>query len=278
MRKQLYLIGMLYTLVVMSSCETTVDIEISDYVEKLVVVGEITEQAPPQITLSRTVPYNANGAIPKITDAQVTINNDLGEIIVLQWSQDEGHYSAPAEIRGVSGRSYTLHIELPDGSSYESFSELLNPVPDIDSLSAEFRINELEDYEAWYVTSYFENPSFEASYYRWKVFVNDRLLGRSEDLAFGGIEGVLKGEPIGVEVFSAQLDQGDSIGIQQLSLTKEALQFLGELAIQANTIGGPFDPPAAPIVGNIRNKDDPNDYALGYFFASSIVNKSIVIK
>lgn len=276
MKKQVYFIGMLYTLIVMFSCETTVDIEINDYVEKLVVVGEITDQAPPQITLSRTAPYNANGPTPKITGAQVTIKNDLGEIIVLQESQEEGHYSAAAEVRGVSGRSYTLHIELSDGSIYESFSELLNPVPDIDSLSAEFIVIELQDYEGWDVTLYFENPSVEARSYRWKVFINGTF--QSEDLFFGRVKGAPKGEPIDVTISSSEFDQGDSIRVQQLSLTKEAEQFLLELNIQANTIGGPFDPPEAPIIGNIRNKDDPNDYALGYFSASSTVSKSIVIK
>lgn len=260
------------------SCETEIDLELNDNISKLVVVGEITDQnTPPRVTLSQTAAYSSNQPTPKISGAVVKIIDDFGEIISLPESREKGIYIADDSIQGKIGRSYILQIELPSGKIYTSFPEKLNPVAPIDSLAAEF-LTDVPEEDAWFVTVYFNDPPVSIDYYRWKIFINGTFMDRAEDLYSTGFESVLNGEPIDLSFLEFPLEEGDQATVQQLSLTEEAQQFLFEVEVQTKATGGPFDAPVAPIIGNIRNKDDPNDFALGYFFASSVTSESITIK
>ncbi len=277
MKYLLYLL--LLTTVLISACETTIDLELTDNVSKLVVVGEITDQSEPHVTISRTAAYSDDQLTPRVSEANVIIEDDLGEIIILTESEKPGFYLAPEGVRGVIGRSYTLSVVLPNGSIYKSFSEELLPVAEIDSLTSEFRtdLGDDDDEQGWFVTLYFTDPPGGDEYYRWKFSINGEQKNRAEDIYSADFDSILDGEPIDLTFFEFALNENDTVVVEQLSLTKEAQKFLLEVEIQTKTTGGPLDPPVAPIIGNIRNQADVNDFALGYFSASSVVSQSIII-
>jgi hypothetical protein len=72
-----------------------------------------------------------------ITDALVTISDDYGNTEILTETGNGRYYSDKNGIRGTAGRIYTLHVELPDGSIYESVPVLMPPVKEIDTIYAE---------------------------------------------------------------------------------------------------------------------------------------------
>ncbi len=72
-----------------------------------------------------------------ITDALVTISDDYGNTEILTETGNGRYYSDKNGMRGTAGRIYTLHVELPDGSIYESVPVLMHPVKKIDTIYAE---------------------------------------------------------------------------------------------------------------------------------------------
>ena len=67
------------------------------------------------------------------------------------------------------------------------------------------------------------------------------------------------------------------VDISQTSLTREAYQFWQRYNEQLTRTGSILDPLPASIRGNVYNETDPDDFALGYFFASSITHRRAIL-
>ncbi len=67
------------------------------------------------------------------------------------------------------------------------------------------------------------------------------------------------------------------VDVEQLSITPAAFEFWNLLREQRDNVGSIFDPAPAQIRGNIVNLADPDDLVLGYFGASAVTRKSIVL-
>jgi hypothetical protein len=63
---------------------------------------------------------------------------------------------------------------------------------------------------------------------------------------------------------------GALIEIKQYSLSSEVYRFYNSLSLQGQKTGSLTDTPASPIVGNIRNIDNPQKTVSGYFGASAV--------
>ncbi len=72
-----------------------------------------------------------------ISGALVTISDNEGNSEILTESGNGRYYTDKNGIRGTAGRLYTLHIELPDGSIYESAQVLMQAPEEIDTIYAE---------------------------------------------------------------------------------------------------------------------------------------------
>jgi hypothetical protein len=67
------------------------------------------------------------------------------------------------------------------------------------------------------------------------------------------------------------------IEVQQLSIDKSTYNYFKILSDQVSASGGLNAPPAAPLLGNIFNPDDPSEIVLGNFTAAGVSSKSIFI-
>ena len=67
------------------------------------------------------------------------------------------------------------------------------------------------------------------------------------------------------------------IDIGQHSLTGEAYKFAERFKEQQTRTGTTLDPLPASIKGNVFNAADSNDFALGYFSASSVTHKRVIL-
>ena len=119
------------------SCIDPIDFSKADDSKRLVVDGLITNESGPYVVqLASTTAYNSPGSISGIVKgAIVVISDDAGNSEVLKETYISGVYKTdPEGIRGIPGRYYKVEIETPDGKQYVSNPELLNAVPQIDTV------------------------------------------------------------------------------------------------------------------------------------------------
>lgn len=124
-----FFLGML-----VSACEEVYNPKAINNVSPVPVIqGIITDGNFPVVSIFWSMAYKAQNQ-EVINGAHVTITDDLGDNETL--SQDyTGSYTSTT-LTGVVGRTYTLHVVLPDSSKYISTGELLRSAPQIDSLYA----------------------------------------------------------------------------------------------------------------------------------------------
>src|SRR3990172_8193423 len=132
----IYAIGMAALITGWSCREVYLPDEINSPEKIPVIEGIIEEDDVPHVKLTWALGYD-DKETEYISEAEITITDDLGNSVGLD-EVDYGIYTSVfAEIRGAVGRTYTLHVLLPDGSEFISSPELLRKSPAIDSLYAD---------------------------------------------------------------------------------------------------------------------------------------------
>ncbi len=113
--------------------------EIIEGEQLLTVEGMVTSgPGPHTIKLTRSDTYGSvfQGLIRPVTGATVIVRDDTGAVTFFAESSEErGSYNSPASFSAIVGRSYTLQIQLNDGTVYTSLPERVEAVPEIKNLS-----------------------------------------------------------------------------------------------------------------------------------------------
>ncbi len=288
------------------SCIREIDLAIRVEKPALVVDGMITNEAPPYIVkLTYTGVYEASNRISEnqaVSGARITISDDLGQKIQLEQVLEEpGKYQTnDPTYRGQIGRIYKVNIELPNGEIYESKPEKLAAVPEINQLYSEFTEKGSGDQNVGY-NIFLDTKDIvnTANYYRWQA--NGYRI-RMTTGVLNPFTGVMdnkqcwqsfKKESIDIEtdidfdgnnvqkrlmIFSpAYANTPHLVEVSQFSLSREVYQFWRRMNEQLTRTGSIFDPLPAPVEGNIFLQSDPNKLALGYFGASAVSRKRLVI-
>ncbi len=264
-----------------SSCEDKIELDLPDGETFLVVEGFITNtERPHNIFLSYTSPYFDESPQPKVTGATVVLRDDEGAETTL--SEDEpGTYTYPSA--GEIGKSYQIEIFLADGGHYIStFEELADVVEiyEIDWLLSEDEpdtedgqnVNDIYEVQIWTQ----EKPGV-GDYYRWRSFLNSVEYQQPYDI-FVASDEFVDGNPIPEFNVTEELySKGDTVKIIQEHIQRSQYDFLNLLVSQTADLGGPFDNPPAPVVGNITNLNDANKIALGYFGTAAQSIAEIVV-
>lgn len=281
--------------------------------QSLVVSGMVTDQNDPslnKVTLSWTAPFDAETQqvlIEPVMMAEVTLNDDKGNSMTLYEGPRRGDYSLWEDDYNVEqGRAYSLHIKLPDGREYASRPEVLRPVPAIQSITYEFRqfIDVVRNSagvlierrtKGFEVNVQVQDPAERGNYYRWDTegvfeFYTDTRdvpvpstcwanMGSINTKIVTGDDRLVNGrffqQP--VVVVPADIPTKYRIKVRQYSLTAEAYEFWRLFNQQQSSVGSIFDPPPAQINGNIYSLTDPEEKAIGYFTASSLVEDYLMI-
>jgi hypothetical protein len=283
--------------ILLSGCETPIHIEYSVPEPAVVVDGLITDQPGPyEVKLTYTAAYavNSEGNNRPVTGAMVVIEDDAGNADLLT-EYNPGNYITPVGgIQGVVGRSYTLRITLVDGKEIESYPEKLLPVPPIDSLYYDFQPvtpNQLQGHQVYAAVN---DPEDEMNYYRWKwqgyyIFymineINDVIACFQKEFDINKIninsdryiDGNVLFQPIALIPHFA--NDYYLIQVFQQSLTGDAYEFWDQVNEQGTQIGSIFDQIPSKIRGNCYYTDDLEETVYGYFGASSIIQKNLMMK
>jgi hypothetical protein len=200
---------------------------------------------------------------------------------------------------GQIGRSYVLTVHMPDGRMYQSQPEQLLPVPLLEELKAEFvDVADRSRPSGYRVLVDTQDPVEMANYYRWSAYGYVRRESEGLPRLGGGVcckscwllisnndvnifsDANINGNRIQnrFALFSPFYIRGKQyVEVSQYSLTREAYQFWKLLDEQQTRTGSLFDPQPAPIEGNIYNAENNHELALGYFGASAISRKRLII-
>ena len=280
--KQIFQIIILACLVVfLASCQDKIELDLPDGESFLVVEGWITNASPPyQVKLTYTSPYFDDAAQPPASDATVILKDDEGNESVLSEILP-GVYEIIDQ--GIIGRKYQLYIHLPAGDMYESDFELLREPVLIDSIYYRLSEREPSDFldenpdDIYDVMIDTFEPAGRGDHYRWRSILN----------------GVEARAPFDINIISDQLVDGvpvleynvtgrlyaipDTVEIVQEMISKAAYEFLTQLRNQTAFVGSPFDTPPVPIIGNVHNLSNPDEYVLGFFGAAGLDRAVIIV-
>ena len=142
----------------------------NDAVNLLVVEGLITNQSGPfSVRLTYSVPmynkWNIEADYMPVEGAEVRIIDDIGNIFMLFETESGWYETEEKDLEGFPGRTYILTINTTDGKQYESSPELMQEVPDINSVY----------HEEFSRTYYDEETPYEEN--RLNILVDTRVAG-----------------------------------------------------------------------------------------------------
>jgi hypothetical protein len=268
-----------FVIVLLSSCEKTIELDIDQTPQNVVIEGYVTDIADHNfVRLSKTNDFYAGGQTPRITDATVMVEDSDGNIFnFIHYSglnaDSAGMYFPETPFAGVIGKTYKLTV-VTGGVTYTAEDELLRLVP-MDKL--EYRVNEEEredpEDEGYFyeVLLFVQEPKDTKDYYLFKCFRNDTLKYANEnDIYFSDDE--LIGENIEGVPLPLLYAQNDLAGVEVYSLTRAAFIYYRDLQKLLTNDGGLFGTPPANPRTNISGG------ALGFFQVSAIQEGEILIE
>ena len=277
------------------ACSEVVNLKTEGVAQKLVVYGRITDGiAGNEVSIAYTSPINGNQE--PVTNAQLSLFENNVEIAqYLEYEPGRYRLFYPND-SAREGHSYELLIQLADGTQYRSLPATMPKAAAVDQLyydasQVEVVVNQEGLEVEANLVQLFSNTRVldpEADFYlRWNVresyAVQERLrpgpvppppcyithdISGQEAKLFNGSE-VKVPEIPAVPLASTRINSRFAFqNFYQVILTtmdETAYEYWSLIDEISNTRGSIFDRPAAPVPGNLRNLNDPDEEVLGYF-------------
>ena len=254
-------------IILLTSCESVIEIDLDYMKPKLVIEGVINDYDNQCIIkLSKTTEYFNRKINPTVSDAVITLTDNAGTIIKFCETEAGNYVGERVQIK--SDMTYTLSI-LSEGEKYAA-NATIPRIVNIDSLTCRYNPESIF-YEVGYVVScHFADPGEFRNYYRVKTYnINDRTKAKNskdiynDDLCNGNrVEW-----PWSYEVYQ----QSDTVVVELYTLDVQTFDYYKTLfQISGGSEMMSFTTPANPNT-NISNG------ALGYFGAYTISRDTIII-
>lgn len=249
-----------------ASCEKVVDLKYKDNPSRLVISGNITNEAGPYyVKISKSIKLTETGAYPLVNDAVVTISDDAGNSETLT-SQGNGTYRATT-LTGVPGRTYTLTVQA-EGQTYTAQSTMQPPVP-FDSIKVE-KLLSTGEIEYNFIPVYLD-PVAKGNNYRFVLTVNNKLINQhfvqNDDVK----NGVVNTVRLEVNTDDLEFKEGDQIDLTMECVDAKVYLYYKTLALMGDSGPGGGTTPNNPQ-SNISNN------ALGLFSAHTVEKRSVVLR
>lgn len=259
------------------SCQDVIELDLPEGEPLLVVDGQITNrQGDTRILLTQSVPYFTEDGNPPVEGAIIELFED-SSLVSTFLEIGSGRYIST--YNGVTEKSYYIEIELPDGSTYSSAPEELPRVPPIDSVYYRYETDLQFIEDGYYV--YFATQELEGKpeFYRWKFYYNGDYQNSQFDINIANDDFVDGNYIVDFAVDFEPFNIGDTVTIEQYSTTRSYYDYWTLIQTQTTQVGGPFDPPPAPVIGNIKRTDGSDEVVLGFFSAHGLsVGETIIVE
>ena len=283
--KNILLFAPVFTLM-FTSCEDVVQVDLNDENIDLVAVEAYLSTRNHDnilVKLEKTLAVDETAKNPPINNAVVEIFDDEAEPnkVTLTEIGNSGIYRLPEDktYKAVSGRTYNLKITTTDGIIITA-SDYLQEVENLDTVKVNLSARGDFEFLAVFISSQ-ETPG-PGHYYKWDIYINNRMLYQSENLTFASDELVDGNYIRDFEIFTdfyeddedKVLLKGDTVYVEQSSISRDVYDFYLGMVNQAFS-GSPFSVPPANIPGNLTSSDGKR--VLGMFSARDISPGNIVI-
>jgi hypothetical protein len=259
------------------SCDEPIILDAEQTSPQVVIEGLVTDRPGRQsVKITRSVGFYESGKTPRLTNATVSVKDDLGQVFTFvhnpnSHADSAGIYVPQTPFTGQIGRTYTLTVDV-DGERYEA-SDLLGSVITMDSLKYEINENQEEDPDKegkiYELLMFAREPQDQQNFYLFKFFRNDSLVFFNDtDIYYTDDE--FLAENINGASSPVYYGKDDMAKVEVYSLSREGYVFFNDMSTLLNNDGGGmFGPiPSLPRT-NLSNN------ALG-FFQVSAVNTSTV--
>jgi hypothetical protein len=262
------------------ACEEPYHIEQDASEVNIVIEGLLTNREDMQyIKVSRTVDFYTDGDAPRVSDAIVSVTDDLGNVFEYVHnpnnSEDSLGYYFPANpFSGEIGRTYELTVVV-DGTTYSASDKLLSITP-IDSLTTRLDSEEQADPEDqgrfYEVLIFVKEPQDEENFYLFKFYRNDSLSFDNHTDIYYSDDKLLQENIDGIPAPS-HFALNDLARVEAYSLSRQGYVFYNDLSsLLNNDSGGMFGPiPSTPRT-NLTNG------ALGFFQVSAVAIEEIIVE
>ncbi len=269
---------------VIPGCTDVISVDLPDSEPLVVIDGRITDLDPVRVKLTATANYFSQTQTPRIQGARVSLWADGVEIAVL--SEDSaGYYSASAMAQ--DGPNYSIRVETDENDPilgagvWESLSERLPRSLGIDSFYVGFLSDDPPFTDGWYTYFEFRDPPGIGDKYRLRRTRNDTILDTPFDLSVFQDEfwdgRAFNGSDLPAIRLDGPLDSGTTFELEMAGISQRFFSYIALLAEQTAQVGGTFDPPPAPLSGNIRDRKTEGKLALGYFSVQRVSRASAIV-
>jgi hypothetical protein len=266
-------------------CQEVIELELPDNEPLLIVNGRLTNADSCTVEIATTAPYFSQAVPPPISDALVELFENGQWVATLDETSKPGVYKSA--FSGTVGNNYHIKITLatPTGGIaagiYESAPETMARIFAIDSIFID-SIPALPPFReaGRYPFFSFREPAGRGDYYRLRRWIDDSLLNRPQDLQvfnddFADGRAFDNVDLEAIQFLGDLVESGRTYRIEVASISRQHWEFLNLIFQQTVQVGGTFDPPPAPIIGNMRKPDNPSAVVLGYFVVSAIVEDGV---
>lgn len=248
-------------------CEQVIDMDLNEAAPQPVIEADLSHpDGLLTVTISKTGSYFESSSETTVDNAKVMLENREG-IQKEATAQGNGNYKL-AEVLTKPGDTFKLLVQV-DGIDYSAVSTIKAPVA-IDSISYGYYDGDSFFRPGYRFNVTFTDPIKQNNYYRIRVYKNNYLFNRPQDLvAFSDTD--LDGQSITVRLNSQYyLEKGEQATLELLSIDRHAWEYFTSLSEIVNA--SPDSPAPANPVSNFSNG------ALGYFYAWSYDRKTVVIE
>tara|TARA_R110002051_G_scaffold290773_1_gene354387 strand:+ start:21517 stop:22344 length:828 start_codon:yes stop_codon:yes gene_type:complete len=269
-----YTIGLL--IVVFTSCEEVIGLDLTNVASQVVIEGFVTDkQGPYTIQISKTVDFYEANSFPLQENAVVRIFDDRGNDEILS-ETSPGMYETTS-LQGERGATYTLEVAL-EGKVYTAISKMPEALIPLDSINTEFLEESIFNDEGYYASAFFNDIPDLDEYFRLQVLVNgevyffideeDEGAKPEEDINFWLTNDKFTDGNLQDYEFPHTLKVGDTVHVTLANLDRSTFDYYRTLV---DVIYGDGVAPSNPI-SNMK------DGALGYFGAFSVTANSLVVE
>ncbi len=266
---------LLFILMIFSSCQDKIDVNLDTATPKLVIDANLVWQKgtlgnEQTINLTTTSDFYGND-IPKVSGAVVYVTNiSSNEVFNFIEIPLTGKYICTNFVP-IINQNYKLTI-LNNGTTFTA-TEKLFATPAIGNVE-QITLPGLTG-DATQIKFFFQDNGSEDNFYLIKFKNSTKVipeLNALEDKFFQG------NQMFGL-YFDDKIKPGDELDMSLRGISQKYFNYISKLInIAGGNNGSPFSTPPATLRGNIINLNNNEDYPLGYFSLSEIDTKNYIVQ
>lgn len=258
-------------LLFVAACSKVIDVDLNDAEKKYVIEAVVTNQAGGcKVRITQTKNFDENNSFPGVSGATVSITDNTSGTTITLTETTEGLYE-DASFAGISGRSYTLNVNIGNGAELFTASSTMPQQVNMDTayVSAENLFGQV-----WQLSNIeFRDPAGIANQYRFNQYINGK---KTKDIYINN-DDISDGQKFTTKLYldpgtddEDKLQPNDEVRLEMMCIDAAVYTYWFSL-MQGATGESDNATPANPIT-NIRGG------ALGYFSAHTLQEKILIVQ